>query len=111
MRGRRGARASRRRRQGGGGAGTVTSDGFSVTLAEMKGSLSRALIVGAVVAAAFTGVALAGNTVSFADPANDSGTAPDLVGVAISNDDAGVVTVKVTLSNRSVVLGTSDGVG
>jgi hypothetical protein len=91
--------------------GTVTSAGFSVTLAEMKGSLSRALLAGAAAAAVFTGVALAANTGSFADPASDSGTAPDVVGVAVSNDDAGIVTVKVTLANRPAVLGAGDGVG
>jgi hypothetical protein len=89
----------------------VTLTEFWATLATMKGSTWRALTVVGVAALAFAGVAFAANTGSFADVSGDSGTAPDVVGVAISNDDAGVVTIKVTLSNRSVVLGTSDGVG
>src|SRR5512132_4569223 len=111
MRGRRGARASRRRRPKGGGKRLVTLSEFWVTLAKMKGSTWRALAVVGVVALAFAGVAFAANTGSFADVQGDSGTAPDVVGVAISNDDAGVVTIKVTLSNRSAVLGAGDGIG
>jgi hypothetical protein len=77
----------------------------------MKGSTWRALAVVGAAALAFAGVAFAANTGSFADVQGDSGTAPDVVGVAISNDDAGVVTIKVTLSNRSAVLGAGDGIG
>jgi hypothetical protein len=49
------------------------------------------------------GAALASNSVSFGDPAGDGTPAPDITNVAISSDDAGLVTVKVSLGNRSVL--------
>src|SRR5438034_8713648 len=110
MRGRRGARASRRRRPKGGGKRLVTLSEFWATLAQMKGSTWRAPAVVCVAALAFAGTAFAANSGSFADVAGDSGTAPDVVGVAISNDDAGVVTIKVTLGNRTI-FGAGDGMG
>lgn len=90
--------------------GLVTSAGFWATLATMKGSTRRALAVGVAGALVFAGAAFAANTGSFADVAGDSGTAPDVTGVAIANDDAGVVTVKITIGNRTAI-GASDGVG
>lgn len=69
----------------------------------------RALAIVVASALVFVGAALAGNTGSFADPSGDSGTAPDVTGVAITSDDAGVVTVKVTLANRNA-FGPTDGV-
>jgi hypothetical protein len=66
----------------------------------MKGSLSRALATAGVLSLIFAGVALAANTGGFADPTADAGSAADISAVAISNDDAGVVTVKLTLTNR-----------
>ena len=68
----------------------------------MKGSLVRALAVAGGVAAVATGVALAANTGGFADATSDSHVAPDISAVAISNDDAGTVTVKLTLANRGL---------
>jgi hypothetical protein len=76
----------------------------------MAGSTWRALALVAAGALVVAGVAGAANTGSFVDPAGDSGTAPDVTGVAIANDDAGNVTIKVTLSNRSAFT-QSDGVG
>jgi hypothetical protein len=76
----------------------------------MKGSTWRALAVVGVAALAFAGAALAANTGSFADVSGDSGTAPDVTGVAISSDDTGMVTIKVTLGNRTS-FGGADGVG
>jgi hypothetical protein len=76
----------------------------------MAGSTWRALAVVAACALVATGVAVAANTGSFGDPAGDSGLAPDVTGVAMANDDAGNVTIKVTVSNRSTFT-TSDGVG
>jgi hypothetical protein len=72
--------------------------------------MSRALVVGAVLAAVCTGVALAANTGAFADPTGDSAAGPDVSGVTVSNDDAGNVTIAVTLANRSS-FGATDGVG
>jgi hypothetical protein len=88
----------------------VTLFEFWVTLAAMKGSTWRALAVVGVAALAFAGVAFAANSGSFADVAGDSGTAPDVTGVAISSDDTGMVTIKVTLGNRTT-FGAGDGVG
>jgi len=76
----------------------------------MKGSTWRALALVVVGALILAGVAFAANTGSFADPTGDSGTAPDVTGVAMSNDDTGMVTIKVTLSNRGA-FAASDGVG
>ena len=75
---------------------------FCSTLPAMKGSLVRALAVAGGVAAVATGVALAANTGGFADPTADAHAAPDLSAVAISNDDAGTVTVKLTIANRGL---------
>lgn len=88
----------------------MTSRGFWSTLASMKGSLVRALAVGASVAAVTAGVALAANTGGFADPNGDSNAAPDLSAVAISNDDAGTVTVKLSIANRGLP-NARDGIG
>jgi hypothetical protein len=73
----------------------------------MKGSARR--VPAAVVAAAvvFSATALAANSGSFADPAGDADPAPDLTGVAISSDDAGIVTIKVSIANRTA-LGADD---
>jgi hypothetical protein len=66
----------------------------------MKGSVWRALTVAGVVTVVCAGAAFGANTTSFFDPGADSDSAPDITGVAITNDDAGVVTVKLTLANR-----------
>jgi len=74
----------------------------------MKGSLVRvAAVVGAL---AVVGVAVAANNGGFADATADSATAPDVSAVAITNDDAGTVTVKLTLANRGF-LSPAEGVG
>jgi hypothetical protein len=74
----------------------------------MKGSLWRALVLAAVAAAAFVGVAVAANTGGFTDATADAQTAPDISAVAISNDDTGLVSVKVTLVNRSLLNANDD---
>lgn len=76
----------------------------------MAGSTWRALAVVAAGALVLAGVAVAANTGSFSDAAGDSGASPDVTGVAMANDDAGNVTIKVTVSNRSSLADT-DGVG
>jgi hypothetical protein len=73
------------------------------TVAAMKGSVWRVLVLACVGVFACVGVALAANSGSFFDPASDAQNAPDVTGVAVSNDDAGVVTVKVTLGNRQTL--------
>jgi hypothetical protein len=76
---------------------------FSATLAAMAGSTWRALAVVGVAALVFAGVALAANSRSFSDAGGDASGSPDLTGVSITNDDAGVVTVKLTLGNRTTL--------
>jgi hypothetical protein len=63
----------------------------------MKGSLA---LVG-VCAAVFVGGAFAANGGSFFDTGGDALNSPDVTNVAISSDDAGIVTVKLTFGNRS----------
>lgn len=87
----------------------MTSAGFSVTLAAMAGSVWRALAGVGVAALVLTGAAFAANSRTFADPVGDAANSPDLTSVAISNDDAGIVTVKLTVANRST-LATGEGV-
>jgi hypothetical protein len=67
----------------------------------MAGSLLRAPILAAVGIAACVGVALAANSGSFLDAGGDADTSPDITRVAITNDDAGIVTVTLTLGNRA----------
>jgi hypothetical protein len=74
----------------------------------MKRSLGRVLAVAGVGTIAFAGVAFAANTGSFSDASGDARSAPDVTGVAISNDDAGIVTVKVTLGNRAALAANDD---
>jgi hypothetical protein len=76
----------------------------------VKGSLWRMLAAAALVGGVSTGVALAANTASFADPSGDSDRSPDVTAVAISSDDAGTITVKLTVLNRSALAG-DEGVG
>ena len=66
----------------------------------MKGAVWQALAAASVLAAVFVGTALAANSGSFGDPSGDAGPSPDITGVAISSDDAGMLTIKVTLANR-----------
>jgi hypothetical protein len=64
---------------------------------------ARVLAFAAVAAAGVLGVAggVAGsNSTSYTDPAGDSANAPDLTGIAISNDDAGKITFAVSYGNR-----------
>jgi hypothetical protein len=42
----------------------------------------------------------ASNAVTFTDPSGDSGAAADITTVDVSNDDNGVITLKVSLPNR-----------
>jgi len=62
----------------------------------------KKMLLGLAVAAAL-GLLAAGITraaASFADPAGDSGAAPDITAVAVSNDVAGNVTFSVTVANQ-----------
>ena len=64
---------------------------------------TRVLAMAAVAAAVVLGVAggaAGSNSTSYDDPAGDSANAPDLTGIAISNDDPGKITFAVTYGNR-----------
>jgi hypothetical protein len=67
----------------------------------MRGSFTWPLALAAVLAVVFASTASAANSGGFLDGPGDAGNAPDVTGVAISNDDSGTVTVKVTFGNRS----------
>jgi len=75
----------------------------------MAGSTWRPLALVGVAALVFAGAAYAANGKSFTDPSGDASNSPDLTAVAISNDDAGIVTVKLTVPNRST-LASNEGV-
>jgi hypothetical protein len=85
----------------------VTKLSRSPILEVVQGSMRRVLFGGAAVCAvAAVGGALAANSGSFTDRTGDAQPAPDLSAVAISNDDAGNVTVRVTVDRAA--LGTND---
>jgi hypothetical protein len=55
------------------------------------------------------GVTVAAGTSSFSDPADDSGDAPDVTSVSVSNDDQGLITFRVAVANRAT-LGPDDAI-
>ena len=57
----------------------------------------------ATVALALVTTAAASNSASFADPAGDAASAPDVTSVAVSNDDAGTITFKLGIGNRAAL--------
>jgi hypothetical protein len=62
----------------------------------------RALVPLAVVAGLVVSLpAGAAGSKSFADPAGDSGPAPDITAVVVSNDDRGILTFALTFANRT----------
>jgi hypothetical protein len=60
----------------------------------------------AVVASAWA--AATANQLSLADPANDSGTAPDITAVSVTSDDTGLVRFRVEIPNRPGLLPDDD---
>jgi hypothetical protein len=63
----------------------------------------RGALLVVLLAAASTGLASASGQMDFTDPAGDSGTAGDITGVSVSNDDNGQITFRITVPNRSSV--------
>ena len=61
--------------------------------------VALALLVAGVVAGGAAGRSKS-NSVTFTDPTGDSGSAADITAVAVSNDDNGVVTIRVSVPNR-----------
>ena len=59
----------------------------------------------ATVALLAIGTAGAAGSESFTDPSGDSGLAPDVVGLDVSNDDNGLLTFAVKLGNRTSLTG------
>jgi hypothetical protein len=68
----------------------------------MWGSMGRVALGAAAVVAAAAGTALAANSGSFTDKAGDARPAPDISAVAVSSDDAGIVTVKVSVDRTEL---------
>ena len=62
--------------------------------------MSRIVVACAVVALVLTASAGAVNSKGFTDPPDDSELAPDMTAIAVSNDDEGTLTVRVTVPNR-----------
>lgn len=69
----------------------------------MKSALALCALVAAACLAGTAAGAVRANSATFADPAGDSGNAPDITAVSVSNDDAGTVTFLVTIANRPVL--------
>jgi len=90
--------------RGGGFAAVALLAALSVTGATASG-------------ATFAPAHAAAGSASFTDPTGDSGAAPDISGVTVSNDDQGLITFRITVPNRAslgpddaiaVPLGTDD---
>jgi len=74
------------------------------------GGIAAALLVLGSTASSAVPLRAASATATFADTAGDGGTAPDVTGVTISNDDQGLITFSITVSNRTA-LGPNDVIG
>jgi hypothetical protein len=76
--------------------------------------LLRTSLLLAVMVLVLVGVAGASNGASFSDRRGDAGSgrsaAPDISNVAVSTDDGGLLTVRVSLANRSTALDSNDSV-
>ncbi len=70
----------------------------------------RTLLAAAVLSLVLVASAGAANTTTFADQAGDAGAGPDVTGLTVSTDDAGMVTIQLQLANRPS-LQTNDEVG
>lgn len=56
-----------------------------------------------VAALALAATAAASNSASYADPAGDGASAPDVAAVTVSNDDAGTIAFQVGIANRATL--------
>jgi hypothetical protein len=63
----------------------------------------RGALLVVVLVAASTGLASASGQMDFTDPAGDSGIAPDITALSVSNDDNGQITFRLTVLNRTSV--------
>jgi hypothetical protein len=73
----------------------------------MNSKSAVATLAAALAAACVAWPAAGANSGGFTDPAGDSGTAPDVTNVAVSNDDTGRITFQITVANRPA-LGSTD---
>ena len=62
--------------------------------------LAAAVGLAAVGLAGTAGGAMGANSAGFSDPVGDSGNAPDIGAVSVSNDDTGKLTLQLTIANR-----------
>jgi hypothetical protein len=60
--------------------------------------IALAALVGAVVVVSSAG-AITAPPLSFSDPSGDAGTAPDITGISVTNDDHGQYTITLTFAN------------
>jgi hypothetical protein len=73
----------------------------------MNSKTAVATLAAALAAACVAWPAAGANSGGFTDPTGDSGTAPDVTNVAVSNDDTGRITFQITVANRPA-LGSTD---
>jgi hypothetical protein len=59
--------------------------------------------VAAIAALCLAGLSAASGSETFTDPAGDSGVAPDITSVSVSNDDKGLLTFRVMIANRTAL--------
>ena len=81
----------------------------------LQGRFLRVAVFATFAALVLVGVAGAANSISFTDPAGDSGSgsnaAPDITNVAVSSDASGTITIRVTVANRPTTLQPDDELG
>lgn len=63
----------------------------------------RGALLVVLLAVASTGLASASGQLDFTDPTGDSGSAPDITAVSVSNADNGQITFRVTVPNRTSI--------
>ena len=65
------------------------------------GALTAALVAVCVAWPAAASARPTANSAGYADPTGDSGNAPDVATLNVSNDDAGVISFKIGIANRT----------
>jgi hypothetical protein len=72
----------------------------------MNSKTAVVTLAAALAAACLAWPAAGANSGGFTDPAGDSGTAPDVTNVSVSNDDTGRITFQITVANRPALAST-----
>jgi ABC-type glycerol-3-phosphate transport system substrate-binding protein len=65
-----------------------------------KGAISRRLTLLLAAALALAAASAGGASISYIDSSGDSGSAPDITTTEVSNDDAGTITLTITIANQ-----------